>query len=662
MSKITIVGLENEKAGIFDTLVKMGVVEIVDQVIESEEDSLLYTKKEFDKSKMSLLESDITKTSQALDSLNRHAPFKKGMFDWKRDMTFEEYRSLENKREGIIAVSEKIISLEEKLSSLKTEENRINNLIASLKPWESLNEHIEQGGTRNTVVYMGMIPANIKIDEFKDKFTEEIEEGVLIPVNSDREQHYIYCVVHISLEMKANELMKSNAFTKATFKDLTGTSSSNINLSNIRIKEIEEERKAIVEEIKVNSKSRPDFEALYDYLKIEQSKLLGTGGLIGTNKSFMLNGWIPKDASLALVKYLSDTFTCTVEVEEPKEDEEIPILLSNNAFADSVESITSMYSLPNRKEIDPNAIMAPFFVLFFGLMMSDAGYGLMLVIACGLMLLKVRMDPGKKRFIKLLFFCGLSTVFWGMLFGGLFGDFLALVTNNKLAIKPLWFNPVENPERMLQYALLFGIVHLYTGIAIRGINHIIRRKYIDAVLDTVVWYVFFTGFVLFVLPYVPQIPADKITGLVDLGGKLIIIGAILLILTQGRNKKGIFGKIFGGVSKLYDLVGFMSDVLSYSRLLALGLASSVVATIVNQMGASLGLDNFAGIIVFAIVFVGGHIFNFAINALGAYVHSSRLQYIEFFSKFYEGGGKAFKPLKINTKYINIKGIEQSYRT
>jgi len=201
---------------------------------------------------------------------------------------------------------------------------------------------------------------------------------------------------------------------------------------------------------------------------------------------------------------------------------------------------------------------------------------------------------------------------------------------------------------------LFGVIHIYVGIGVRGANLIRKKKYLDAILDTIPWYIFFTGFVLFVLPYVPNMNAESLGPVVNIGTKLFIIGAIILVLTQGRDGKTILQKLIGGISKLYDVVSFMSDVLSYSRLLALGLATSVIGAIINEMGAMGGLNSVVKVLLFIIISLVGHAINFAINALGAYVHSCRLQYIEFFGKFYEGGGKPFKPLKYNTKYINIK--------
>jgi len=260
---------------------------------------------------------------------------------------------------------------------------------------------------------------------------------------------------------------------------------------------------------------------------------------------------------------------------------------------------------------------------------------------------KLALDENQRKYAKLVLYCGISTMFWGLMFGSWFG--IAY-----FAERPLWLNPVAESERLLAWSLLFGVIHMFVGIAVRGVNHIRNGKYIDVLWDVVAWYVLFTGFILYVLPYVPGLNIADYTPYVDLGKKMMLVGAVVVVLTQGRASKSIIGKLISGIGSLYDLVSFLSDVLSYSRLLALGLATAVIGSIVNELAALGGLTNIIKILAFAVIFAIGHGINFGINALGAYVHSSRLQYIEFFGKFYQGGGKPFQPLRYKTKYTNIK--------
>ncbi|HZK27151.1 MAG TPA: V-type ATPase 116kDa subunit family protein, partial [Thermoclostridium sp.] len=360
-----------------------------------------------------------------------------------------------------------------------------------------------------------------------------------------------------------------------------------------------------------------------------------------------IKGWLPERNSADIKKLLEEKFVVSVEIKAPAVDEEFPVLLENKGIAETGEPVLKMYGLPNSREIDPNAVMAPFFIIFFGLMFSDGGYGAILTLVTGIVLWKVKLEDETRKFAKLLFYCGISTMFWGMMFGGWFGI-------SALVPYAVWFDMVSEPELLLSWSLLFGVIHVYAGYAMKAANLIRDKKYLDALFDVGFVYIFFTGAVFALLPFVPSVNADAVVQFVNVGKYLLIIGGVLLILTQGRNGKNIISKLFSGVLSLYDVVSFLSDILSYSRLLALGLATSIIASIVNELSVMFDFPIVLKVIVAIVILLVGHTVNFAINALSAYVHSCRLQYLEFFGKFYTGGGVAFSPLKINTKYIKLK--------
>jgi V/A-type H+-transporting ATPase subunit I len=290
--------------------------------------------------------------------------------------------------------------------------------------------------------------------------------------------------------------------------------------------------------------------------------------------------------------------------------------------------ITEQYSLPNSRGIDPNLIMAPFFVMFFGMMVSDAGYGIVLALSTAIALLVLKPQGGMGKMLGLLCLGGVSTFIWGAIFGGWFG----------VNLKPLWFNPLDNPLQMLIFCLILGVIQLYVGIGLQAYKNIREGKYLDALFDQGLWYIFLSGLMMMALPPLAVI------------GKFMAIGGALgLVATQGRTEKGIVKKLINGVLSLYNVTGFLGDVLSYSRLFALGLATGVIGTVVNAMSSMLG-GSFIGNILMVFFMIFGHTFNIAINVLGAYVHSSRLQYVEFFGKFFEGDGKPFVPFKTLSKY------------
>ena len=297
------------------------------------------------------------------------------------------------------------------------------------------------------------------------------------------------------------------------------------------------------------------------------------------------------------------------------------------------------------------------------MMLSAAAYGLIVAAVCGILVWKFpRMSAGMRKSLKLFFYCGLSTVVWGVLFGGYFGNIVDIVSEKFFGrtITPpaLWFVPLNEPMKLLLYSLLFGVIHLFTGLAIKGYLCIRDRKYMDFFCDVVLWFMLLIGLILMLLPSslfasIAQMTIVFPAALNTLAKVLAAAGAIGIVLMSGRSNKNPALRIALGAYDLYNITGWLSDVLSYSRLLALGLATGVIASVINQMGSMLP-NNVIGVVFFIIIFLVGHSMNLAINLLGAYVHTNRLQFVEFFGKFYEGGGRPFHPFKENTKYADVK--------
>jgi V/A-type H+-transporting ATPase subunit I len=275
--------------------------------------------------------------------------------------------------------------------------------------------------------------------------------------------------------------------------------------------------------------------------------------------------------------------------------------------------------------------MTPFFILFFGLMVTDAAYGIFLAIATGFVLFKYKPEGGMKKMMGVMFFGGISAFVWGVVFGGWFGDLLK--------IKPLWFNPLEEPLMMLIFCLGLGVIHLYTGYILAAYMNIKDGNYMDAVYDQGLWLMLLTGLMFLALPQLAAV-----------GKIMAIIGAAGTVIFSARSEKNIFKRFSSGVLALYNVSGFLGDVLSYSRLFALCLATGVIAQVFNAMGLMMG-GSLIGKVIMVAFLIFAHVFNTALGVLGAYVHTSRLQYVEFFGKFYQGEGKAFNPLRIKTKYI-----------
>ena len=409
-----------------------------------------------------------------------------------------------------------------------------------------------------------------------------------------------------------------------------------------------------------------------DYFRTRAQKYEVLGTIPQSEKTFLISGYVPKKAANAVKKAMEENYDLVVEIEEIKEEEEAPVVLSNNGFSESVEGVLESYGLPKKGEVDPTFIMSFFYVFFFGLMLSDAAYGLVIFLACFIAIKKFpRMERGMYKSLKMFMYCGLSTLVWGVLFGGYFGDAIDVVARTFFhvdvpstgLIKAVWFVPLNDPMRLLMYSMLFGVIHLFMGLGIKGYMLSKEKQYMDFFCDVIIWYVFLIGLILMLLPSsifasISQIPAGTFPPAVSVTGKVMAIaGAVGLLLMSGRANKNVALRLALGAYDIYNVTGWLSDVLSYSRLLALGLATGVIASVVNQMGSMLG-DGILGAIGFIVVFIVGHTLNLAINLLGAYVHTNRLQFVEFFGKFYEGGGKPFNPFKLTTKYVDVK--EETY--
>lgn len=644
MSKITILGIDDQRKAVIDSLMDIGAVEI--SVVDTKEYEHIADHPGV-QTELAAIENKIADARAALTSIDHYCPLKKGLFQSRRELTKSEFSRVLEDQDSIRDLISNIRELEEHLVLLKNEENRLNNILISLLPWEEYAVPLEISGTQKTIILPGTIPGSIDLTRVKEELNDKADCSELEVIRSDRDQHYVFAVYHHDAQQECLSCLKAYGFNKASFSGMTGTVSENIGKLQTRIREISTEREKAVEQIKSQSKGREALEAFYDGLGIERAHMEAAGKVLETNRAFLINGWIPTEIASKAKEHLESEYTVSIEIAEPEDEEEFPVLLENMGIAEAGEPVSNMYSLPHSREIDPNAVMAPFFILFFGLMLSDGGYGILMALAAGFILKRFKLEDGTRKFIKLIFYCGIATIFWGILFGSWFGI-------EALAKYGVWLNPVEKPELLLSWSLLFGIIHMYAGFGLKAANLIRRKKYLDALFDVGFRLIFYTGFIMVLLPFAPEMNKEAAAPLVDIGLVLLIAGAILIVLTQGRDKKNIIGKFFGGVMSLYDVVGFMSDVLSYSRLLALGLATGIIASIINQMSVMFDFPLILKVILMVAILLVGHIVNFAINALGAYVHSCRLQYLEFFGKFFTGGGEAFKPLRANTKYVALK--------
>ena len=662
MQRISIYALRKNRKPILEWIQRCGAVEINDVL---EEDSVF---RRIDMTaQKTQFEKNIAASKQALDVLHQYMPEKKSLFaslEGRKEIPAVQYDAFREKSDSVLHVVHRLNELSKDIADSQGTIQKLQTQIEALNPWVNLDVSMRIQGTKCTASFVGTLPT---------AYTEPVLEenlALLVPkvplhvdvISTSQEQTCIFLLCNRRDAPAVEEALRTLGFAKPASPSKTPPAERMQTLQG-RIEEQQKTMQEAEEEIKSYAPQRDDLKFMVDYLTMRQEKYEVIGRLMQSRRTFVLTGYIPQRDAGKLAQELEQRFGAAVELENPSEDEDVPVLLKNNKFTEPVEGVLESFSLPGKGEVDPTSVMAVFYYFLFGMMLSDAAYGLLMVIGCGLVLLKFKnMEDGLRKTLRMFFFCGISTTVWGFLFGSFFGDALAVVSRtffgNEVALQPLWFEPLKEPMRMLMFALLVGVIHLFTGLAMQLYQLCRQKKYKDALYDVIFWYMLVGGAVVFMLSNQMFVDIAQLSFILpaQVGNVAAIvagIGAVGIIFTSGRESRNPIKRLLKGLYGLYNVTGYLSDVLSYSRLLALGLATSVIATVITQMG-SMGGGGVGGAIMFILVFLVGHTINLGINLLGAYVHTNRLQFVEFFGKFYEGGGRKFAPFGVHTKYYKIR--------
>ena len=663
MQRMTVCALKRDRKAILEKLQSLGVMEI-SGIPETEEG--------FDKMDTAQQRAGFEKAAaladQAIEILERYAPEKKSMFaslEGKLLVGTEKGRRVQEEKSELLKTVKKICSLDREYAERKSEIAKIENSIESLRPWLALGVPLRNTETKRTVMIPGTMPGGTAADDVYGVLSERCPgtEGVDVEIISS-EQSTVYLAVICMKEDAAavEEALRSAGFARPS-QTWERTPEAQKAYLEQQIAENRSRMADVEEMIRSFAARREEIKILADYYRVRADKYAVLGEIPQSERTFVLSGYVPACEAGQVESYLTEKYDCQVETEDLKEDEEAPVILKNNPFSASMESVVESYGLPSKGEIDPTSVMSFFYVFFFGMMLSDAAYGLIVAVVCGILVWKYpRMSPGMKKSLKLFLYCGISTVVWGILFGGYFGNIVDIVSEKFFGVTvtppALWFVPLNEPMKLLLFSLLFGLIHLFTGLGIKGYLCIKDGKIMDFFCDVVLWFMLLVGLILLFLPSslfasIAQMEIVFPDWVNTLAAVLAAAGAVGIVLMSGRDKKNPALRLALGAYDLYNVTGWLSDVLSYSRLLALGLATGVIASVINQM-ASMLPNNVIGVILFIIIFIVGHAMNLAINLLGAYVHTNRLQFVEFFGKFYDGGGRPFHPFKENTKYAEVK--------
>ena len=555
-------------------------------------------------------------------------------------------------------IYEKCVELDGDLKILKTKENHLKNTQEHLEEWKELDIKIEDlEGTKNTKIIAGTLPSK----DFVSCLEEIKKIGKEIEVNKIAEDKKQCKIIIFSLTEYYTLIKKIlNKYNTDYFKiplEFSGTPKNVLKNIFEELKNIEEKRQIIFKTSEKLYQKNLSLYVAFDYLSILKSKKDVGKYIKQTKKVIIIEGWILERNLNELKNRLYKKYKeLEVVFSDPKETKDIPVALKNNKFVEPFESVTELYGIPKYTEFDPTPLFAPFYFIFFGICLSDAGYGLIIAALSYFALLKLKFEGTVKKFFGLFFLGGLSTFVMGALMGSWMGDTLNYLPNNILFIRTFLIDkislldPIKNPMPLLLISLSLGVIQIYTGFIIKFIANVKENKIKTGLMDQGSWLLLISGILIFALTSA----IGSLAGFKSIAKYIIWAGLLFLILTQGRSNKNILLKIAGGVISLYNLIGYFSDILSYSRLFALGLSTAVLAVVVNTFVMLFKDIPIIGIILAILVFILGHLFNLVISGMGAFIHSTRLQYVEFFTKFYEGGGAYFKPFKIITKYIKVQ--------
>ena len=635
MKHLRLLGMESEREALLKTMQDLECVEI--SHIDGSEEALKTGLAKPDDRALLNAQEESRAYRAALAALDRFAPEKKGLFRKRQGVSRASFFDEENERQAR-AAAEAINADMRRLGEIESERTKNEALRASLAPWLAVDAPLDSTDGVLSLLF-GTVGATVTDDALRA--LSDSLSGLLTwqQASSDKTLRYLLIACHKSVKEQALSALRELGFSTVSFRGLCGTAEENNKKLEAALAALESERRGIERRVEGFGGNRDTLLEASDRAAILLRREEAKSRLVETDKVFLLEGWLPADRCTALEKAL-EPFTCAVETREPAEDEypQVPVQLRNNKLTRPLNMVTEMYSLPAYGTLDPNPLMAPFFILFYGIMMADMGYGLLMMIASVIIGKKYRPKGTSGELFSLLGLCGLSTFIVGAMTGGFFGDFLtqlvAIVSPGTVFALPKLFDPLDDLTMILIGSMALGVVQIITGMAISLIEKCRRKKFLDAFFEEITWWIVFLGIALAVL--------KKGTAVLYLGCALVLLGPIV----QGKG----WGKLTGVFGSIYNHVtGYFGDILSYTRLMALMLAGSVIAQVFNMLAAMPG-----NVVAFLIISMLGNAMNFGLNLLGCYVHDLRLQCLEFFNKFYVDGGKPFRPMTLDTEYVDLQ--------
>ena len=650
MSKFELVVFAEQRAKILKALQKFKEVNFVDIKLHDEngeidKDAVEGVTKYVNNEELTHIDERLYQLNNAISLIKKYDQKKTRL----RDVIYgNENYTFDTLSEKVLTydwkkVSSELNSIGVQYSQIKSEISKKYAHYDEIELWERLDVNPKELKKLKKVnTFLGTVPIKLKgnfIEEISGLDRTYYEE---LRVSRDEVYYLIISSIDGNEKEKLSEVLRNNTFTIENLDIDAVPSDYKVNLQK-EISELKKQKRKLKAQIKAYSEDLNDLQAVYEYMQNKKLRIVESEKLAQTENTILIKGWIPTEKVSEFEKVIKDeagdnyylTFT-----DADKDDATVPIKLKNGKVASTFENLTGMYAYPRYNEIDPTPLFTPFYILFFGMMGADVGYGLVLLLATMFVLKVVNLSSQMRKSVKFFFYLSFSVIFWGLLYGSYFGA----------TIPGMWrlVDPASQYNDLLIGSIVFGVVHIFVGLAIKAYMLIRDGKSLEAVYDVLFWYMALIGGMLFLIFKLMNLSAV----VANVSMWIMIAGMAGIVLTGGREAKGVGAKLGGGLYSLYGISSYVGDFVSYSRLMALGLSGGFIASAINMIAGMIG-GNWFGMIFIPVILIAGHLFNMFLSFLGAYVHTSRLMYVEYFGKFYEGGGKPFKDFRTENKYINL---------
>ena len=653
MAKVMIVCHRSQAAELLEALQDEGICE----VLNSDEASVSRAAPELisPRKRAKDLEELIGRLDRAIAFLSEYSDEKGGLAGVlapRKPIDRRSYERFTTGNDALVVVDE-AERLQEGMEGTQGEIEHLQNTLSVLRPWASLRTPVEDvGSLRSSISWAGIVPAQ-KVNQLEEDLAER-GAGLQIVDASDRRAACIVVALQENVD-QVQKLLRSYEFELVSFESMSGTVPDLIREHEQRLDDARRRLSELEKASREMTRNLLRLQILHDYYRNRLGREQAGENVPSTQQAVILEGWCKKRNLSRLEATVGRFGAASVGVVPPAADEQPPVDIENHRFVRPFEVITELYGNPSTADVDPTVFLAPFFALFFGLCLTDAGYGLVLLALLAFLLKKMQ---GDRRALWMLVICAVLTVIAGALTGGWFADAIPTMlgtiapglaeTLNQWRAAIMVFDPLAEPLIFIGLSLALGYTQILFGLLIAFINDLKRKEYGDAVFKRLVWLIFLNCIVLYIFSKTGAIP-EAVGSVV---GVIAIIQAVLILGFTERHS-GMAGRVGGGVFALFSTVFFLGDILSYVRLMALGMVTVGLGMAVNILAQLVMEVPYVGFILGLVLFVGGHLVNIALSVLSSFVHSLRLQFVEFFPKFFVGGGREFRPLQNTYQHVMI---------